>query len=80
MSSQTEGRVCLALQAYNSNYIISLRAAADLYDVPFATLYDRHTGVPSRQTITANSRIFDNNEEELLVRKILQLSAEGFPP
>jgi hypothetical protein len=27
-----------------------------------------------------NSRKFTNNEEEVLLRKILQLSADGFPP
>jgi hypothetical protein len=80
MSSQTEGRVSLALQAYITHQIPSLRTAAATYDVPYTTLYRRHTGVLSRADVLANSRKFTNNEEQLLLRKILQLSADGFPP
>jgi hypothetical protein len=39
MPSETEGRIALALQAYISNQTLSL------YDVPFATLRERHLGV-----------------------------------
>lgn len=80
MSSQTEGRVSLALQAYICHQTSSLRATADIYDVPYTTLYRRHLGVLSRADTSANSRKFTNNEESLLLRKILQLSADGYPP
>ena len=80
MPSETEGRISLALQAYISNQIPSLRAIANAYDVPFATLRERHLGVLLRKETTPNSRKFSNNEEEVLLRKILQLSADGFPP
>ena len=80
MPSETEGRISLALQAYISNQIPSLRATANVYDVPFATLRERHLGVLPRKETTPNSRKFSNNEEEVLLRKILQLSADGFPP
>jgi hypothetical protein len=80
MPSTTEGRVSLALQAYNSQQLPSLRAIASAYDVPFETLRRRHSGTQSRADTTANSRKFSNNEEQVLLRKILQLSAEGFPP
>jgi hypothetical protein len=80
MPSQTEGRVALALQAYNTHQSPSLRTAATTYDVPYTTLYRRHTGVLSRADTTANSRKFTDNEEQILLRKILQLSADGFPP
>jgi hypothetical protein len=80
MHSQIEGRISLALQAYNSTQLPSLRAAASAYDVPFTSLRDRHTGVPARAQSLANSRIFDNNEEQILLRKVLQLSDQGFPP
>jgi hypothetical protein len=80
MPSKTEGRVSLALQAYDSHQLPSLRAAANAYDVPFETLRRRHSGTQSRADTTTSSRKFSNNEEQVLLRKILQLSAEGFPP
>jgi hypothetical protein len=80
MHSETEGRISLALQAYTSNQISSLRAAANAYDVPFETFRERHLGVLSRKETTPNSRKFTNNEEQVLLRKVLQLSADGFPP
>jgi hypothetical protein len=80
MPSQTEGRVSLALQAYISKQLLSLRSVAYTYDVPFETLRTRHLGVLLRATTPANSRKFTNDEEQLLLRKILQLSADGFPP
>jgi hypothetical protein len=80
MPSQTNGRVALALQAYNTHQFPSLRTAATTYDVPYTTLYRRHTGVLSRADTTANSRRFTDNEGQILLRKILQLSAGRFPP
>jgi hypothetical protein len=80
MPSEIEGRIPLALQAYTDDQIPSLRATANTYDVPFETLRRRHLGVFLRKETTPNSRKFTNNEEEVLLRKILQLSADGFPP
>ena len=80
MPSETEGRISLALQAYTDNQISSLRATANTYDIPFTTLRERHLGVLSRKETTPNSRKFTNNEEQVLLQKVLQLSADGFPP
>jgi hypothetical protein len=80
MPSEKEGRISLALQAYTSNQIPSLRAAASAYDVPFETFRERHLRVLSRKDTTPNLRKFTNNEEQVLLRKVLQLSADGFPP
>ena len=80
MHPLNEGRVSLALQAYISHQLPSLRAAADVYDVPFETLRRRHSGTQLRAETIANRRFFSNNEEQVLLRKILQLSEEGFPP
>jgi molybdate-binding protein len=71
MPSKTEGRIALALQAYISNQTLSLRATANTYDVPFATLRKRHLGVLSRKETTPNSRKFTNNEEQVLLQKVL---------
>jgi hypothetical protein len=80
MHSKNEGRVALALQAYNNNHFVSLRAAAQTYEVPFETLRTRHLRVLLRAATPTNSRKFTNDEEQILLRKILQLSADGFPP
>ena len=80
MSSETEGRISLALQAYTRTQLPSLRAAANAYDVPFSTLRIRHLGVLPRADSTVQSRKLSNNEEQVLLRKVLQLSADGFPP
>ena len=80
MPSKLEGRISLALQAYISNQISSLRATANVYDVPFETLRRRHLRVLSRKETTPNSRKFTINEEQVLLRKVLQLSTDGFPP
>jgi hypothetical protein len=80
MSSETEGRISLALQAYTHTQLPSLWAAANAYDVPFSTLHIRHLGVLSRADSTVHSRKLSNNKEQVLLRKILQLSADGFPP
>jgi hypothetical protein len=71
MSSQTEGRLSLALQAYQSHNIPSLRAASRTYDVLFATLRLRHLGVSPRADTPANSRKLTNTEENILIQKIL---------
>jgi hypothetical protein len=80
MPSETEGRISLALQAYISNQLPSLRAASNASDVPFSTLCRRHLRVCSRKETIPNSQKFTNDEEQVLLRKVLQLSADGFPP
>ena len=80
MPSNIEGRICLALQAYTNNHFLSLRAIADTYEVPYESLRRRHLRVLPRASTPANSRKFTNDEEQILLRKILQLSADGFPP
>jgi len=82
MPSESEGRIflaLLALQAYTSNHIPSLRATANTYDAPFETLRERHLGVLSREETIPHSQKFSNNEGEVLLRKIFQLSTDGFP-
>lgn len=80
MSSQTEGRMILALQAYHNHNMPSLRAAAKAYDVSLTTLQRRHQGVLSRADAPANSSKLTPTEEKVLVQKVLHQSAQGFPP
>jgi len=80
MPSKIEGRICLALQAYTNNHFPSLRATANTYEIPYESLRRRHLRVLLRASTPANSRKFTNDEEQILLRKILQLSTNGFPP
>jgi hypothetical protein len=68
MPSQIERSVSLALQAYATHQIASLRSAATTYDLLYTTLHGRHTGVLSRADTTAKSRKLTNDEEQILLR------------
>ena len=80
MSSNIEGRILLAIQAFRLNRIQSLRAASKAYDVPFSSLQKRYSGVQSRQETRPVSCKLTQNEEDVLLQRILDLDAQGFPP
>jgi ribosomal protein S18 len=67
MSSQNEGRISLALQAYNSNQVLSLRTTASTYDVLLITLRKRRTSILPRAIAPANSRKFTLEEEQIIL-------------
>jgi hypothetical protein len=71
MPSKIEGCICLALQAYTNNHFLSLRATADTYEVPSKSLRRRHLRVLLQVSTPTNSREFTNDEEQILLRKIL---------
>jgi hypothetical protein len=75
MASQTEGRLSLALQAYNNGDFQSLRAAAIAYDVPLRTLERRHQGILPRSETRPKSSKLTVAEEELLLQRILHQAA-----
>ena len=79
MASQTEGRLSLALQAYNNGDFRSLRAAAIAYDVPPRKLERRHQGILPRSETRPKSSKLTVAEEELLLQRILHQAAQGFP-
>ena len=68
MPSQNEGRIFLALQAYNSNQVSSLRAVASTYDVLLTTLRKRRTGILPRAIAPTNSRKFTLEEEQIILQ------------
>jgi hypothetical protein len=80
MSSQNEGRVILALQAYRGNQILSLRATAKAYDVPFATLRARHSGILPRAQTTTKSRHSTNDEDKILSGRFYSSQTKGSLP
>ena len=80
MSSNTEGRIALAIQAFRLQQCKSLRAAAKSYDVPYSTLQERHQGIrPKRETRPATCKL-TQTEENVFLQRILDLDEQGFPP
>ena len=62
-----EGRLSLAIQAYNSGRFKSLRAAARSYDVPHSTLATRHHSTsPRRDTRLSMCKLTSKQEEVVL--------------
>jgi hypothetical protein len=78
--SQTEGRITLALQAYQQGRFSSLRAAARAYDVPHTTLTRRYRGTTSRSDSTSPNLKLTTVEESILVNWILSIDTRGMPP
>ena len=78
--SQIEGRIALALQAYQQGQISSLRAAARAYDVSYTSLYRRNQGTTSRSASISPNLKLTQTEESALIKWILSLDTRGIPP
>jgi hypothetical protein len=78
-STYKEGRITLALQAYQDGYFTSLRAAANAYDIPASTLRYRVNGGRARRGLRAVNTKLSTTEEEALVKWILSMEERGLP-
>jgi hypothetical protein len=74
-----EARIQLALQALQNNPKLSMRRAAELYNVNRNTLSNRKNGKPSRRDTISKSRNLSKLEEETVVQYILDLDSRGYP-
>jgi hypothetical protein len=72
--------VNLAIEALKQDPKLSQQRAAAIYRVPQKTISNRRAGRPSRANSIANSRALDNNKEQVIVKYILYLVKQGFPP
>jgi predicted HTH domain antitoxin len=79
-SLEKEGRIQLAISAINKGEISSIREAANIFSVPRSTLSDRLQGRTARVDRRANSHKLPKNEEETLIKWILDLDKRGLPP
>jgi hypothetical protein len=77
--SYKEGRIALALQAYQDGYFTSLRAAAEAYDIPASTLRYRVKGGRARRGLRAINTKLSTTEEEALIKWILSMEERGLP-
>jgi len=78
--SCNEGQLLLAIEAIQKDPSLSIRAAAKIYSVSFATLSRRLRGTPARHDISANSRKLTNSEESAILEQIIDLDSRAFPP
>ena len=75
-----EGRLQLALEAYNSGQFRSHRAAAQAYNVKRRTLSYRAQGRSFRAEATPNYHKLTATEEQTVIQYILDLDSRGFAP
>jgi hypothetical protein len=75
-----EGRKLLALQAYETGQVRSLRAAAKAFDVPYSSLAPRASGCRPRAEIGQHNRKLNDTEELALTQWILSMDQRGYPP
>ena len=73
-------RVEDALKDYRNKKYKSVNAAAIAHNVPVATLRDRVKGGKSRAEANEAKQILSAAEEKALVKWILEVSQNGYPP
>jgi hypothetical protein len=66
-SLTSEKRLDLAIQAIQTSQIPNIHVAAQLYNVPYRTLYYRLKGRPMRQNAQINNRKLTITEEKTLL-------------
>ena len=79
-STDTEGRIVLAIQAINYGQIQSLRHAAKTYNVPYITLNEWFNGKPARRDCVPHNWKLTCSEEMVIIDYILDLDSRGYPP
>ena len=77
---EQEGRLLLAIQAFQNQEITNISTAARIFNVPRSTLRDRLGGIQHRATSRANSTKLTATEEESLQKWILSMDSRGSAP
>jgi transposase len=75
-----EGRMVMAIEAYNKREGLSIRAAAKIFDVSYATMTRRLRGCKARGENPPKTKKLTESEEKVLLKFILDLDACAFPP
>jgi hypothetical protein len=78
--AQKEERIAAAISAIERNEVPSVRKAAALYSASETTLRQRRAGRPSRRDYRPKTANLTKQEEETLVKYILELGSRGYPP
>jgi hypothetical protein len=74
-TSSNEGRILLALSAFQSGQCKTPSTALKMYSVPRNTLYRRINGQTLREDYTLTNKRLSLIEEEVIVKNILKLDA-----
>jgi hypothetical protein len=74
-----EGRIALAIHALNQGQIKAIRQAARVYSVPYETLRARRRGLTARRDTRNAACILEEQEEQVLTQRLLNLAMQGFP-
>ena len=69
-SASKDGRMALAVQAYQDGHFTSKRSAANTYDVPESSFRYRVAGHPARRDSKPTNRKLTDTEESVLVQWI----------
>jgi hypothetical protein len=77
--SSNEARINLALQALQNDPKLTIRRAASIYTVNYRTLARRRQGILSTRDTLTKSRKLSDQEEQTIVRFLLDLDSRGFP-
>jgi hypothetical protein len=77
--SLDEGRILLGLQALQNNPKLSLRRAAQIYNVNYWKLRRRNHGIQSQRDSIPKSRKLSDLEEQIIIQFIIDLDSQGFP-
>jgi hypothetical protein len=77
--AQKEGRMLLAIDAYNKGHIQSIRKAAEAYSISYTSLAYRLRGRAARVESRPNRQKLTDTEEEVLERWILSMDERGYP-
>jgi hypothetical protein len=75
-----EDRIILAIEAIESNALLSQQRAAAIYNVQESTLCTRRARKPLQRNISANSLKLSRHEEEVVIQYIRKLNKQGFAP
>ena len=75
-----EADIQLAIQAIQQDATLTTRRAATIYNVSEATLRRRRAGTPYRRDTMPNSMALRGSEEVAIVRHVLKLAEQGYPP
>ena len=78
--AQNEGRILLALQAYQRGQFSSLWAAVHTYGVSYITLTRRSKGTPARADFVSPQLKLTQTEEATLVQWILSIDIYSIAP
>jgi hypothetical protein len=79
-SSYKEGRLELAIQAFQKGHYKTPTAAAIAFDVSKDTLIRRLHGIPSQRDSNSQKRLLTPEEEETIIEWVLSMDRRGMPP